>query len=193
MVIPTLIFLVINLIIFIYVRSSTRRVRPPLSVTENQPSNGSARKFSRRDLHLLRHMLVMITIFVGGWAPLYTLLTTQSQFAIDPVLSASFTIWCELALLCDIVDLYLYNHELRNYLKKPRSRMLYAMTQKTVSSQCLCTFLSRRCLLSIFEINVKDKLKSNSDHIVPVYLATSDKNWMIEKGKRPTFSIFRTN
>lgn len=117
-IIPALIFLLINIAIFTKVRSSSRRLVPVQSVTENQSTNGGqTSKFSRRDLHLLRHMVLMITVFVGGWAPLYLLLGMQSQFTIDPTLSACFTIWCELALLFNILDLYLYNHEVRNYLK----------------------------------------------------------------------------
>jgi hypothetical protein len=116
-VIPAVIFLLINIAIFTKVRSSSRRLGPVQSVTENQSPNGQSSKFSRRDLHLLRHMILMITVFVGGWAPLFLLLGIQSQFTIDPTLSACFTIWCELALLFNILDLYLYNHEVRNYLK----------------------------------------------------------------------------
>ena len=95
------------------VRQSSRRIQTESSQTGNQQG-----QFNRRDLHLFRHMIVMISIFIGGWTPLYTLLSIQSQFTIEPILSSSLTIVCELALLCDIIDLYLYNHELRNFLKK---------------------------------------------------------------------------
>jgi hypothetical protein len=99
------------------VRSSSRRIQPASSTTELNPSQTHGSQFNRRDIHLLRHMIFMITVFVGGWAPLYTLLAIQDQFTIDPVLSSSFTILCQAALLCDIIDLYLYNHELRAYFK----------------------------------------------------------------------------
>ena len=117
-VIPFTVFLVVNILIFINVRSSTRRIRPgPSTVTENNPVSNGQRKISGRDLHLLRHIVIMLSIFLGGWAPLYVLLAKEDQFLINPILVSCLTIWCELALLCDIIDLYLYNHELRNYLK----------------------------------------------------------------------------
>lgn len=117
-VIPFTIFLIVNIAIFINVHLSTHRIRPNRSTeTENNPNPVTRRKISSRDLHLLRHIIVMLTIFLGGWAPLYILLAKESQFLINPILLSCFSIWCELALLCDIIDLYLYNHEVRNYLK----------------------------------------------------------------------------
>lgn len=117
-VIPGLVFLLTNVLIFIRVRQSTRRTQIQSSHTGNQRD-----QFSRRDLHLFRHMFVMISIFIGGWAPLYILFSIQSQFTVEPILSSSLTILCEIALLCDIVDLYLYNHELRNFLLSIRNLM----------------------------------------------------------------------
>ena len=120
---PFTIFLIVNVLIFMNVHSSTRRLQPgPWTVTENNPNSVKQKKLSGRDLHLLRHMVIMLTIFLGGWAPLYVLLTVENMFTANPVLVACFTIWCQLALLCDIIDLYLYNHEVRNYLKALVSR-----------------------------------------------------------------------
>ena len=73
-------------------------------------------RLSRRDLHLLRHMLVMICIFLGGWTPLFIALWLQTRTHIDQNLLATLAVWCELALLCDIIDLHLYNREVRDYL-----------------------------------------------------------------------------
>ena len=117
-VIPFTVFLIVNILIFISVRSSTRRIRPdPSTANENNLNSVSQRKISGRDLHLLRHMVIILSIFLGGWAPLYVLLAKENQFSINRILISALTIWCELALLCDIIDLYLYNHEVRNYLK----------------------------------------------------------------------------
>jgi len=117
-IVPFIVFLVTNLLIYIHIRSSTFRVQSRvLSVTENNMNNVRQAKISRRDVHLLRHMIVILLIFLGGWTQLYVLLSTQNRFLIDPIESACFTIWCQLAVLCDIIDLYLYNHEIRNYLK----------------------------------------------------------------------------
>ncbi len=117
-IVPSIIFLVINILIYGNVRSSSRRVQSTsMPIPENNSNNARPLQISRRDVHLLRHMVVMLCIFVGGWTPLYVLFAIQNQFLINPIVNACFTIWCQLALLCDIIDLYLYNHEIRNYLK----------------------------------------------------------------------------
>lgn len=116
-IVPSVVFFVTGVLIYINVRSSSRRVQPlPSTITDNNSNNGTQTKISRRDVHLLRHMLAMLIIFVGGWAPLYVLFAVQNQFSVNTTISACFTIWCQIALLCDIIDLYLYNHEVRNYL-----------------------------------------------------------------------------
>jgi hypothetical protein len=113
-----MVFLIINTLIYVNVRSSSRRVEGlPSLGTENNADNARQAKFSRRDIHLLRHMVLMFCIFVGGWTPLYVLFAIQNQFLVNPIVSACFTIWCQLALLCDIIDLYLYNHEVTDYLR----------------------------------------------------------------------------
>jgi hypothetical protein len=115
-IIPSIVFLITNIFIYVSVRASSHRIQPVLSITENTSDNRRPSRISQRDIHLLRHMIVMFCIFVGGWAPLYTVLAIQNQFLVNPILLACLTIWCQLALLCDIIDLYLYNHELRKYL-----------------------------------------------------------------------------
>lgn len=74
-------------------------------------------QFNRRDLHLFRHMVFMLSIFVIGWSPIYILLSIQDQFTIDPVLVIFLTVLCQVALLCDIIELYVYNRELRNFYR----------------------------------------------------------------------------
>ncbi|CAF1177558.1 unnamed protein product [Rotaria sordida] len=117
-IVPSIVFLIINILIYVTVRSLSHRIRPSsFSVTENNPRNIRQERISRRDIHLFRHMIIMFLIFVGGWTPLYALFAIQTQALANIILSECFTIWCQLAFLCDIIDLYLYNHEVRNYLK----------------------------------------------------------------------------
>ncbi|UJR21717.1 hypothetical protein I4U23_024794 [Adineta vaga] len=116
-ILPCLMFLFTNILMYNNVRSSTTRIQPLASASQYRSSNEQQMKINRRDVHLLRHMIIMFSIFIGGWTPLYVLLAFQPQFSINPVLLSCLTIWCQLALLCDIIDLFLYNHQLRKYLR----------------------------------------------------------------------------
>ncbi|CAF1201801.1 unnamed protein product [Adineta steineri] len=115
-IIPSIICLVNNMMIFKYVRSSTNRIQTSL---EDAKNNAHQRQhLSRRDLHLLRHMIVMFCIFVAGWSPayLYTVFTNLPSFT--SIIVSMFILLSELSLLAVISDLFLYNHELRRYFRE---------------------------------------------------------------------------
>lgn len=66
-ILPTIFFGSINLIIFKYVRNSTRRIQ---ANTINTVTDGG-RILSKRDVKLLKNMLIMFLLFTLGWAPIY--------------------------------------------------------------------------------------------------------------------------
>jgi hypothetical protein len=108
--IPAISLITTNSIIFIYARQSTRRV---------QPMNGDSAQtatLSSRDARLLKHMIFMFAIFFCGWTPVYVIRTFNgTSSAFSPIAqNVVLTIPC-LAVLIDIGDLFLYNHELRKY------------------------------------------------------------------------------
>ena len=109
-IIPSFICLIIHLIIFKHIRSSRHRVQPSVAT-----ANHDQTRLSRRDIHLLRHMIVMFVIFVGGWSPvyLYPLIVVMRYPA---TIFYILIILASLSLLFDVVNLFLYNHELRNYI-----------------------------------------------------------------------------
>ena len=109
---PTLIALVLHVIIYKYVRSSTRRVNPTVQTTDNDLHTVQ----NRRDSHLLRRMMIIFGIFVGGWSPLYiySIIIPDFSFALLP--SSLLTCLAKLCLLTDIISLYIYNQPLRKYL-----------------------------------------------------------------------------
>ena len=112
-IIPSLIYLITNIIIFKYACSSSNRVQKPSTI----PSNNLQQHINRRDMHLLRHMIIMFCIFIGGWSPLYIYMIIVD--VIDPtlVVASLLILLTEMSLLVDIIDLFLYNHELRKYLR----------------------------------------------------------------------------
>jgi len=107
---------IINSIIFIYVRRSTKRVRPTNRESANTPI------LSQRDAHLLKHMIFMFAVFFCGWAPAYIIRAISvSGPVFSPIALQIVYIIPTVCLLIDIVDLFLYNHELRKYLTNRRS------------------------------------------------------------------------
>ena len=117
-VLPALFFLIINIIIFAKVRSSTRRIQAAPSSSANNIFRNGMNRFNRRDLRLLRHMVVMIVVYIVGWGPFFLASCLQTGPPSDSPLYAGLAVWSEISLLCDIIDLFLYNHEVRTYLKK---------------------------------------------------------------------------
>ena len=67
MVLPLIICVTSNVLIFSYVSSSSRRVQ-----TGTVPDETQRRTISNRDLHLLRHMIIMFCVSVGGQLRLYS-------------------------------------------------------------------------------------------------------------------------
>ena len=112
-VIPLLICFINNIIIFKYVRSLTNRVQPAFIVLSNNP----LQQINRRDMHLLRHMIIMFCIFVGGWSPIYIYAITVYDFDFTSMVVSLLILLAEMSLLFDIINLFLYNHGLRKYFQ----------------------------------------------------------------------------
>jgi hypothetical protein len=112
-IIPSILSLVINVLIYNYVRASSNRIQPQMI-----PENVQRTKFSRRDMKLVRHMISMFYIFVGGWTPIYIIPIINYYTVVNTITSLSLTILCELASFINMIDLFLYNRELRKYFKR---------------------------------------------------------------------------
>jgi hypothetical protein len=98
---------IINSIIFIYARRSSRRVR-----TTNE-ENANAPTLSQRDAHLLKHMIFMFAVFFCGWTPIYIIKAiTFSEPIFSPMALQILQMIPAVCVLIDIIDLFLYNHEL---------------------------------------------------------------------------------
>jgi hypothetical protein len=111
-VVPLIICFINNTIIFNYVRASTNRVQPLAVDTKKNQHQAT----NRRDLYLLRHMIIMFCIFVGGWSPIYIYAILVSDVLFTSLIVSLLFLLAEVFLLFDIIDLFLYNHELRRYL-----------------------------------------------------------------------------
>ena len=110
-IVPASISGVTNTLIYLHVRSSSRRVQGPVA---SSVSNRNA--VNRRDIFLLKHMIILLGIFLVGWAPWLIIEIVQYFTAVSNIPIYISNVIFQLALLADIVDLFLYNHEVRRYL-----------------------------------------------------------------------------
>ncbi|CAF1046110.1 unnamed protein product [Adineta steineri] len=111
-VIPPITVLVLNLLIFKYAHSSTRRVQPQHSTTiVIRP------KISARDLHLLKHIFVMFWMYFVGAVPIYFLVAFDYAGVVSAWVYTILELLNGVSCICWMIDLYLCNNELRSYLK----------------------------------------------------------------------------
>lgn len=116
--------LLVNAVLFMYVYSSSRRVQPVNNVLQVPFHSIRLSKLRRRDMYLLRHVIFMFVLFMGGWGPINVLgmiqLYTSKSY---PLLYTLLVIWTEICLLGDMINLFVYNRELRLYLTRTLKRM----------------------------------------------------------------------
>ena len=114
---PSLICLIVHMIIFDYARSSTRRVQPTLSTVTTATPFQHPPRVTRRDIHLLKSMFIMFSIFVGGWSPIYVFGILQPDATFSTTLPAIFTFLAQISCFLILTNLFLYNHELIKYYR----------------------------------------------------------------------------
>lgn len=131
-VIPVAICITINITIFIYVKSSSRRVHSISKVSSTNQRNDRQPKLSRRDIHLLRHMIFMFLVYIIGWGPICVFAIISRHISVNVVISNIVSLLAELSLLCDIVDLFLYSHELREYLQRKVLEVFYRWDEESL-------------------------------------------------------------
>ena len=112
-ILPSMMCTALNLFIFRYVRSSSHRVQAITHATHDEHTKNQSH---RRDMHLLRHILIMFSVFIGGWAPAFILRCFVPNLAVRTLSMCLFMVLAELSLLVVMINLYVYNHELRQHL-----------------------------------------------------------------------------
>lgn len=118
-IVPSLISLILNLCIFKHVHSLSRRIQIQRDTHLNSVTMDQYQKrISRRDIYLLRHTIFMFTMFITGWTPIFALVAIDYAGNVIPLVYAILQILAVIASFCSILDLFLYNHELRRYIKQ---------------------------------------------------------------------------
>ncbi len=115
-VLPSFLIGFFNFLLLLKVSSSTQHLTAVTKRISTIHSNSKC--LNTRDISLLKHMLFIHIVFVIGWAPA-TLLSVIGLYIEIPILLHLFLrLLPPLSLLIDIIDLFLYNHELRQYYKE---------------------------------------------------------------------------
>jgi len=115
-ILPSILNAFFNIKIFLKVHSSSRRINAEASMT--QIGGGNSNRHSIRDIRLLKHMLFIFVIYIIGWVPIYILLIVDPNQLAPLWIYMLLRILPALSFLIDIVDLFFYNRELRQYLKE---------------------------------------------------------------------------
>jgi hypothetical protein len=101
------------------VTSSSRRVHA-ISTNPNGDAGAVARpnRQNARDIFLLKHISFIFVVFIVGWAPVYTLQLIEPTAQAPAWLLKTLQVPPVLTTIFVVVDLFIYNHELRQYLKE---------------------------------------------------------------------------
>jgi len=110
-ILPSIFSGIFNSLIFISVRSSTRRVHALTPAVNSNHQN-------TRDIYLLKHMIFIFIIFIIGWAPIYIRSIIQLNNEVTLWFGQFLQLLPVISSLIIILDLFYYNHELRQYLKE---------------------------------------------------------------------------
>lgn len=124
-VISAIMSLIVNIRIFMYGHSSSRRVQVQSlnnhiesisNVVSNRTNTNRRPRISRRDIRLLKHMIYMFLMFIVGWGPFYTLMISGQNIDISTFVYGFFCIWGQISLVFLISSMFIYNIALRKYL-----------------------------------------------------------------------------
>jgi hypothetical protein len=117
-IVPAIITLILNLSIFKYVHSSSRRVQQQTDANSMSVTVGGRQpRISRRDIHLLRHTIFMFAVFIIGWSPIFLLVAIDYHGNVIPLVYTILELLSVISSLICMLDLFQYNNELKQYIK----------------------------------------------------------------------------
>ncbi|CAF1506596.1 unnamed protein product [Adineta steineri] len=122
LVIPAVVFVISNGIIYFTVRASSRRVH---TITENSSGNFSIERLSSRDIRLLKHMVFVFIVYLTGWSPIYIAAAAGLTRGMPDWLYYLLELPAGVSFMILLLDLLWYNHEVRQYLKEKFVRWLH--------------------------------------------------------------------
>ena len=115
-IVPALINILPNALIFSYVRSSTNRIQPQgpsaliATVSVQHP------KVNRREIALVKQMTYMFVLLIVGWNPIFIITVVNSYTAVNPLVHHLGYLLCQVSILGIVLYLVSINQELRQYV-----------------------------------------------------------------------------
>jgi hypothetical protein len=107
----------LNLLIILKMRSSTRRVRAT-TIESTSLSKSTSGQQSTRDMRIVKHIVFILGTFIVAWTPVYVLSVADLHRLIASWISLLLECLPVISSLINVLDLYLYNNDLRQYLKQ---------------------------------------------------------------------------
>ncbi|CAF1106825.1 unnamed protein product [Adineta ricciae] len=128
-VICPLISLTANLRLFLFGHSASRRlhshnsrnrIAPISAIISNRTDlrHSLTPRISRRDTHILKHTIYMFLMLVFGWGPIYILFIVIHSTTVSTILLGFFCVWAQISLVCLVINMFIFNTQLRKYLMK---------------------------------------------------------------------------
>ena len=115
-IIPSMLNGLLNLFIFLKVSLSSQRLISGVKSLSLESLN--SKHLQNRDIALLKHILFLHIIFVIGWAPIALTPIIELFVQIPHLVNLFVRLLPSMSLLINILDLYVYNHELRQYFQE---------------------------------------------------------------------------
>ncbi|CAF1207745.1 unnamed protein product [Rotaria magnacalcarata] len=113
---PSLISIIANSVIFNFACLSTRRIRLHGGIASMNPIRSRQERLRHREVYLLKQMAFMFCVHVGGWAPIYIIAASNIHGYLFSALYGFFFVLAQISTLCNILNLFLCHHEIRQYL-----------------------------------------------------------------------------
>jgi hypothetical protein len=109
--------------IFFFVRSSTRRVHAAATAPKSSVANTNLQH--ARDMYLVKHMVFIFIVFLIGWTPIYIVSAINFGEGLPTWVYLLLQMLPVFSTLTNIVDLFIYNYDLRQYFKEQIFKCLH--------------------------------------------------------------------
>ncbi|CAF0828733.1 unnamed protein product [Adineta steineri] len=113
-IVPLILNAISNSLIFITVRSSSRRVAQAVAATTGPTAK--INHSSSRDTRLLKHMLFIFVAYIIGWLPVSCILLLNVDVYVNLTVSQFLRLLPVISSFITIFDLFFYNRDLTKYL-----------------------------------------------------------------------------
>lgn len=114
---PSIVSLIANGIIFNHAWLSSRRVQLYMVITSRCTYQVREQgRIRRRDIRLLKQIIMMFCVHILGWAPLYIASIINIRTYLSSVIYNIFFILAQISTLSNVFNLFLYHYEVREYL-----------------------------------------------------------------------------